>query len=805
MRTRMDDVDALERLSGGASYDMMSRIFSQYRGTIQLSRTTIQYLYRKYGILKKLVNIPANQMTFRWGHLQLGGKDGDAQIQEEFDRLTRAIPVQSVYSKRRGLSTAFNLAQKAANKNGNGAILLDLEDGGELDEPINYRKLQRINQLFVLNRWAIKPLRIGGTTDYEFYQLGGVASNRILPGLAGVRALQSVHRSRVLWFRGEELDDDELAQTGGCDDSVFESIISSFFDYQESICGAKQMIKDFDIFVHKLNGLLDELADDPDGEYEALLQKRLHSNDMMRSVHKTQIIDKEQEDLVHSTRQVSGYSDLMTRILDNFLANTELTPAELLGKYPEGMAETGKTEQQNANDRTSRYQSEKFQSNIMDYCEILFRCKEGITQGKVPDSYEFKFNLLYPVTPPEQAELQLNYAQIDDINIRNGVYGGDDVAKSRYGGSDFQPSIVIDFKARDAKQKPPEEAPEDIDALLAGYQSDAADIPRLMPPSEVQLAARQGLSLYKQQGIKSGLAMTPLAQKMSMGYSIEPHEIQALRVFFVSPKNRKVAHQPPKEGFGATMWLMMGGDVGDRWSAAIARELGRRKASAPRTDDDTAFGIIPFETEKTSTPRTDDDTPIKRAIHWNDYQIGLQYQPLDLRHGKILPLGYGEFLGLVSAHDGMNVDVYVGPDLGCDRVFAITQLDHDTGDFDEVKFVIGVDRPMGEVANLYKAVMTPEHFGGIEEIDKDAISTYQPKTWVKKSAMAQVPPESHHDAELIKVEGELLSEQDWEAIADVSNADAEAALKQWKKSAPEQFMEILDAGEADETSNRPQN
>jgi hypothetical protein len=61
------------------------------------------------------------------------------------------------------------------------------------------------------------------------------------------------------------------------------------------------------------------------------------------------------------------------------------------------------------------------------------------------------------------------------------------------------------------------------------------------------------------------------------------------------------------------------------------------------------------------------------------------------------------------------------------------------------------------------------------------------------------------DAEPVKVEGELLSEQDWETIADVSNADAEAALKQWKKTAPEQFAEILDAGEADETSNRPQN
>lgn len=580
----MDDVDALERLSGGASYDMMTRLFSQYRGTIQLSRTTIQFLYRKYGILKKLVNIPANQMTFRWGNLQLGGKDGDAQIREAFERHTRSLPVKSVYAHRRGLATAFNLAQKAANKGGNGAILLDLEDGGALDEPINYNKLKRINGLFVLNRWAIKPLRIGATTDHDFYRLGGIAANRMLPSLVGVRALQSVHRSRVLWFRGEELDDDELMQTGGCDDSVFESILSSFFDYQDSICGAKQMIKDFDIFVHKLEGLLEELAEDGDGEYEAMMEKRLETNDTMRRIHRTQLIDKDKEDLVHSTRQVSGYSDLMTRILDNFLANTELTPAELLGKYPEGMADTGKTEQQNANDRTSRYQAEKFQSNIMDFCEILFRCKEGPTKGKVPDVYDFVFNLLYPVTPPEQAELQLNYAQIDDINIRNQVYSGDDVAKSRYGGNEFQPNMIIDFKQREkdkkaaqAQQSQEEQPPEDdIDALLKDYQTDAADVARLMPPPEVQAAARQGVTLYKQNNLKTDLYLTPLATRISMGQPLQAHEIQAMRTFFISPKYRKVAKQPPSEGFGAVIWLMMGGDVGDLWSGAIARELERR-------------------------------------------------------------------------------------------------------------------------------------------------------------------------------------------------------------------------------------
>jgi phage-related protein (TIGR01555 family) len=806
MPTRMDDVDALARISGGSGAEIVARMYQNYtRGTQQLDRASIQYFYRRYGILKKLVNVPANQMTYRWGYLQLGGKRGDAKIRDAFEAFTDQLPVETLYNHRLGLRTAFGLAQKAANKMGNGAILMDLDDGEDLDRPINFNKLKGIRRLYVLDRWSLKPLIIGSTRDHDFYQLGGVAFSRFLTDVRRGAAVQAVHKSRVLWFRGEELDDNELMRTGGCDDSVFESTISSFLDYRASICGAKQMIEDFDIFVHELEGLLTELETDGNQEYETLIRERIEINDRMRRLHRTMLVDKDKERIGHSSRQVSGYSDLMDRVLNDFLANVELTPAELLGKYPEGMADTGQTEQQNANDRTSRYQEEKFRSNIVAFCKVLFRCKEFVTQGKIPDTWKFVFELLYPVTPPEQAELQLNYAQIDDINIRNGVYSGDDVARSRYGSADFQPNIIIDFKKREAAQKaaqegetPPEGegAPEDdIEALLANYQTDAADPVRLLPPPEVRQAVQQALKFAREKGIKIPATLQPLTLNLSMGVPLREEEVRSMNLFFMQPKNRKVAKQPPEEGYGAILWLAMGGDIGERWSGAIEREFLRRR-------DGVRADVV------TVSARTDDDTPIKRAIHWKEYQIGLQYEALDERHGRILPLAYGEFLGLRSEHDGMNADVYVGSELGSDRVFAVTQLDYDTGEFDEVKFIIGVHKPIDEVAKLYQAIMTPQHFGGIVEITKEEIPTYQPQTYLMRRGDAIKPEHvaavfqsisGHNDAiSPLQVEGSLLSEKEWESLTDVSSAEARAALKQWKKAAPEQFEEILEATEEGE-------
>jgi hypothetical protein len=175
------------------------------------------------------------------------------------------------------------------------------------------------------------------------------------------------------------------------------------------------------------------------------------------------------------------------------------------------------------------------------------------------------------------------------------------------------------------------------------------------------------------------------------------------------------------------------------------------------------------------TFHADDDTPIKKAIDWFQYQIGLQYQPMDTRHGKILPVGYGEILGIVSDHDGMNLDVYVGPDLSSRRVFAITQLDHKTGEIDEVKFFVGCDRSPEEIATLYQAIMTPAHFGGIEEIPMEMIPSYQPPLWTRKAPVTEdVPVLPRSDAE-----DDVLSEQDYAQMLDDLPLDAIDSLVDW--------------------------
>jgi len=140
--------------------------------------------------------------------------------------------------------------------------------------------------------------------------------------------------------------------------------------------------------------------------------------------------------------------------------------------------------------------------------------------------------------------------------------------------------------------------------------------------------------------------------------------------------------------------------------------------------------------------RTDDAAPVQRIIEWNGLKIGLQYLPFQLRHGKMLPVGYGHIQKTKGA-DGMALDVYVGTKLNSPKIFAIAQ--YIDGKFDEEKLFIGVESK-SEAEAIYKQVMPEEFFGGIREVMRSQI-------------------EIRNDSD------QLLTDEEWEQLATVTAAD----------------------------------
>jgi hypothetical protein len=600
---RFDNIQSLVNIATGQGtnqYDPFNHDTLKNDGVAFLDQSTQSYLRRQHKILRKLIETIPNQMTFRWGQLTLGEDEND-NLKNDIEQWLADLSTRTVYNEYRGVAAAFNQAQKAANETGNAALILMADDGQAPDAPL--KKIKSVEGLFLADRWAIKPdvsgLAFGVTSGIQHYiltsqqVLGGmklVSSNGQPLGIGNVK----IHKSRVLWFRGEELSDRSLQMNFGCDDSVLEGVYRSFREYDKAIRGAGRMLVDFDLYVHYIKNYLERaMADGSEAKvFEQKMQQRLQANSLSRSSWRGMVADLEEEKIDTISRNVAGYGDLLDRILADFLSNTDLQPSELLQKYPDGLANTGKTEQQNSNDRTRLYQSNKFDSNIRKLLKVGFLLK-----GNEPKVWDWAWNELYPTTPLEQSELELNWAQIDSSRIQVGVYSPDDAAKSHYSTPEFNPNITIDFKAREkaqkeAEQQALEQAQQDPNADPNTEEQDpelvfdSAD--PLIPPKIVQDAAKQGMLIRRSldsNAVPARVAI--LGRKLSMGDALTDFERASLSAY------HQAHRKPPavlKADAETAMYLLHGGLGGQQWAAQMSAPGFR--ADGVRMDKPCGKGFI---------------------------------------------------------------------------------------------------------------------------------------------------------------------------------------------------------------------
>jgi Inorganic Pyrophosphatase len=126
---------------------------------------------------------------------------------------------------------------------------------------------------------------------------------------------------------------------------------------------------------------------------------------------------------------------------------------------------------------------------------------------------------------------------------------------------------------------------------------------------------------------------------------------------------------------------------------------------------------------------------IKKILQWKRLPIGIEFEPGDKKHGHatMKNASYGHIRGTWGkGEDGMSIDVYVGPDLGSDRIFKLSQIFPDTGEFDESKYIIGC-WDADEAKALYLAHMPKRFFGSIKPIPFAELKPYQK---LKKYAIA---------------------------------------------------------------------
>jgi hypothetical protein len=114
------------------------------------------------------------------------------------------------------------------------------------------------------------------------------------------------------------------------------------------------------------------------------------------------------------------------------------------------------------------------------------------------------------------------------------------------------------------------------------------------------------------------------------------------------------------------------------------------------------------------------EDPIKKSCDFDGIQIDIEWPKGSIRtwkgsdYKRKMYADYGRIPSTIGA-DKEEVDVYVGDNRDSRKVFEVTQVRKDTGDFDEAKYILGADS-LEEAQELYLAHMDQENFGGIVEM-----------------------------------------------------------------------------------------
>jgi len=346
-----------------------------------------------------------------------------------------------------GLGPAFKKAIRWQRAYGGAAILLGIEDGLTLDQPVDATKVKGINWLNVLNCRQLIP----GTyyTDPASPKLGQVRTYQVAGMAAAAQTMARaqaqvthIHESRLLIFDGFRTLDgqDFVSQNNGWGDSVLVRMYNALRGFGLTWEAAYHLMSDNSQGIYGMKGLVEMLHSEEGGE--SLMAKRMRAIDMSRSVMRSVVIDPDSESFTRVTTPMTGVADMLDRVGRRLSAAADMPYVILLGESPGGLGSNGNAEITAFYDRVDAMRVEILAPPILYFCSLLAN-----VYG-IKEAMEVTFDALWTPTQLETAQARNVQAQTDATYINASVLDPDEVAASRFGRGGYSFETQIDMEAR---------------------------------------------------------------------------------------------------------------------------------------------------------------------------------------------------------------------------------------------------------------------------------------------------------------------------------------------------------------------
>lgn len=356
-------------------------------------------LYEGNGLFSKIIDTPAEEALKHGFDLNLKSDELNAFVEDALDDLE--------WEER--AATAI----KWTRLYGGALIVMLIDDGRGLEEPVDWEHIRSIDELRVYERSIVQPDYASlYQQDYGGKGVGNRVSKFGQPEYYYVSSIYGsfkVHESRCLVFRNGVLPEQTSNATylfWGMPEYVRirRALRETVTAHTDSVKLLERSVQ----AIYSMKGLASLLTTD-DGENQVL--KRLQLVDTSRGLLNSIAIDSEGEQYDFKTFQFSGVKDVIDATCNMLSALTNIPQTILFGRSPAGMNATGDSDFESYYNFVEKIQRLMLKRNLRTLLDVVFRA--GIASGDVAEEpdYKLEFKPLWSLSDTEQATVDQTKAQ----------------------------------------------------------------------------------------------------------------------------------------------------------------------------------------------------------------------------------------------------------------------------------------------------------------------------------------------------------------------------------------------------------
>jgi phage-related protein (TIGR01555 family) len=409
--TKMREDGWTNALTGLGLASTDKRQSTRFRHTTILPDKTLTALYRGAGLTRRIINLPATEMTRNW--FTINGDDQDKVLQK-----LEELSAQEAYTD----------AMVWARLYGGAVIFMGINDGGKAEEPVNVENIKEVWGLTVFDKTDVVIVDASISRDPNSPFFGKPTIYEITPITGGTSF--KVHASRLIRFDGAKIPNQQLHENNGWHDSVMQSIYEQLRQIGGVYDNAEFIVEDFVQTIIKVDNLLQMIASGQDDQ----VKQRLNLIDLSKHVANTILLDAKEDYAKHSST-VTGLDTLLDRFMMYVSSVTGIPVTLLMGRSPAGQNATGESDIRMWYDSIRSAQRAILRPRLETLIEYCFKATGG-----EPETWSIEFNPLWEMTEDEKANVYKTNAEGDQIYIVNGVVSAAEIARYRFGGQSYNPT-----------------------------------------------------------------------------------------------------------------------------------------------------------------------------------------------------------------------------------------------------------------------------------------------------------------------------------------------------------------------------